>query len=58
MLKDGDWIGYGLAQDLKKDDLQTDEDLTMRSLKRNEKQDGGYYIRKGEEIGFKVNLDF
>lgn len=37
MLKDGDWIGYGVKSQLEEDDLQTDEDNQLRILKRNQK---------------------
>ena len=58
LLKDGDFIGYGLVKDLKNDDLQTEVDLTLRALKRNQKNESGYVIRRGEEQGFKVVVDF
>lgn len=46
LLKDGDWIGYGFVDELKSDDLQTDEDLTLRHLRQNEKNFAKVY-KKG-----------
>jgi len=32
LLKDGDWIGYGKLNDFVNDDLQTDEDISVKYL--------------------------
>ena len=49
-MKDGDWIGYGLIENLKGDDFQTDEDLTLRALKKESKH--VEFVRKDKGKGF------
>lgn len=56
MLKDGDWIGYAKLEETEGDDFQTDEDLTLKVLKRNEKAVAKN--NRGPEKAFKVNIDF
>ena len=52
LLKDGDWVGYGLFEDLNGDDYQTDEDLTLRALKKESKH--VEFHRKDQGKGFQI----
>ena len=54
-MKDGDWIGYGLEEELKNDDLQTDEDLTLRALKKDKTIS---HYRPENKPGFKLGVNF
>jgi hypothetical protein len=56
MLKDGNWIGYAKLDEAIGDDLQTDEDLSLRVIKKNGKAIAGKV--RGQEKAFKVNIDF